>query len=118
MYAAQQKVDHLITFVDNNKQQLDGYTKDINDVGNIKAKFESFNWFAQEIDGHNVEEIYEAVEKAKAHKGSPSVIVLHTQKGKGCSFAEDKISNHHMTVCKEEMEETLKDLYKKLEEVV
>lgn len=118
MCAAQQKIDHLITFVDYNKQQLDGYTKDINDLGDIKAKFESFGWYAQDIDGHNVQKIYAAIEKAKENTGKPSVIVLNTVKGKGCSFAEGILSNHHMTVSKEQMEDALKALENKLQEVV
>ncbi|KZL93466.1 transketolase [Clostridium magnum] len=116
--AAQQKIDHLIVFVDYNKQQLDGYTKDINDVGDVKAKFESFGWYAQDIDGHDVEEIYNAIEKAKANKGTPSVIVLNTIKGKGCTFAEGILSNHHVTVNEIQMNEALSVLESKLEEVV
>jgi transketolase len=116
--AAQQKADHLITFIDDNKQQLDGYTKDINNSGDIKAKFESFGWHAQSIDGANVEEIYNAIEKAKENKGTPSVIVLNTIKGKGCSFAEGILGNHHMTVNKEQMKEALDVLQSKLEGMV
>jgi transketolase len=118
MCAAQQKIDHFITFVDYNKQQLDGYTKDINDLGDIKVKFESFGWYGHSIDGQNVEEIYSAIEKAKENKGKPSVIVLNTVKGKGCCFAEGILNNHHVTVSKEQMEEALKVLENKLEEVV
>lgn len=66
LYAAQQKLSNLIVFVDYNKKQLDGYTADINDLGDLKSKFEAFRWFVQEVDGHNVSEIYEAVENAKA----------------------------------------------------
>ncbi|TDT56498.1 transketolase [Fonticella tunisiensis] len=118
LYAAQQKLDNLIAFIDYNKKQLDGFTKEINDLGDIKAKFESFGWHGQEVDGSNVKEIYEAIERAKEVKGKPSVIVLHTIKGKGWSFAENTASNHHMTVSKEQMEEALDELYKKLEKAV
>ncbi|MCY6371384.1 transketolase [Clostridium ganghwense] len=115
--AAQQKLDNLITFVDYNKQQLDGYLKDINDMGDIKAKFESFNWHAQEIDGSSVKEIYEAIQKAKEAKGKPSVIVLDTVKGAGCCFAEGILNNHHMTVSMEQAEEAIAILEKKLVEL-
>lgn len=118
MCAAQQKVDHLIAFVDCNKQQLDGFTKNINDLGDIGSKFESFGWHEQTIDGHSVEEIYNAIEEAKENKGKPSVIVLDTIKGKGCGFAEGVLNNHHMNVSKEQMEESLKVLEKELEEVM
>lgn len=96
LFAAHRKLDNLIAFVDNNKQQLDGFTKDINDVGDIKSKFESFGWKALEADGADIPAIYEAVAKAGEAAGKPSVIVLHTVKGKGCSFAEGTPDNHHM----------------------
>lgn len=118
MCAAHQKIDHLITFFDCNKQQLDGYTKNINDLGDIGSKFESFGWHEQTIDGHSVEEIYNAIEEAKENKEKPSVIVLDTIKGKGCGFAEGVLNNHHMNVSKEQMEESLKVLEKELEEVM
>ncbi|WP_186429553.1 transketolase [Clostridium sp. BSD9I1] len=118
MCAAHQKIDNLITFVDCNKQQLDGYTKNINDLGDIGSKFESFGWHEQTIDGHSVEEIYSAIKEAKENKGKPSVIVLDTIKGKGCGFAEGVLNNHHMNVSKEQMEESLKVLEKEIEEVM
>lgn len=118
MCAAHQKIENLITFVDCNKQQLDGYTRNINDLGDIGSKFESFGWHEQTIDGHSVEEIYNAIEEAKENKGKPSVIVLDTIKGKGCGFAEGVLNNHHMNVSKEQMEESLKVLEKELEEVM
>lgn len=117
-YASQRKLDNLIAFVDYNKKQLDGYIKDINDVGNVAAKFESFGWHALEVDGSDVEQIYRAIVDAKKVKGRPSVIVLHTVKGKGWSFAENAFSNHHMMVSKEQMEEALKELNQQLEKVV
>lgn len=110
MSAAQQKLDNLIAFVDYNRQQLDGYTKDINDMGDMKAKFEAFRWFTQEADGSDVKAIYEAVEKAKEVKERPSAIILNTIKGRGCSFAEGNKNNHSMEISKEMMEEALTKL--------
>ena len=107
LLAAQQKLDNLIVFVDYNKQQLDGYTTDINDLGDIGKKFESFDWHAQEVDGHNIEQIYSAVENAKEVKGKPAVIILHAIKGRGCSFVEGIVDNHHVTVSAQQMKESL-----------
>lgn len=118
LFAAHQKLDNLITFVDHNKQQLDGFCEDICDLGDVVKKFESFDWHAQEIDGSNVKEIYEAIEKAKRVKGKPSVIVLNTIKGKGCTFVEGKVDNHHVTISKEQMEQALAELNEKLEKAV
>jgi len=118
LLAAQKKLHHLITFVDNNKQQLDGYTKDINDMGDIRAKFDSFGWYTQEIDGANVAEIAEAIENAKKQEEHPSVIVLNTLKGKGCCFAENVLLNHHMTISPTQMEEALDLLNTEMERLV
>jgi transketolase len=96
MFAAHNKLGGLIAFVDWNKQQLDGFTKDILDMGNIAAKWESFGWYTQEVDGHNIAALDNAVEKEKKKKERPSMIVMHTIKGKGCNFAEGVEKNHSM----------------------
>ena len=118
LLAAQHKLDNLIALVDNNQQQLDGYTKNINDLGDIAHKFDSFGWSAQSIDGANVAKIYEAIERAKQVKGKPSVIVLNTIKGKGCSFVEGKVDNHHVTISPEQMEQALTELNQQLAKAV
>ena len=96
LFAHHHKLSHLIAFIDNNKKQLDGYTKEINDLGNIGNKFASFGWSTQDVDGNNIEKIYEAIEKAKKEQGKPSVIILDTIKGQGLKFVEDTMANHHM----------------------
>ena len=110
MFAAQNKLDHLIAFVDYNKKQLDGYVKDICDLGDIAKKFEDFGWHVQDIDGHDIEAIINAVEAAKKVSGKPSMIVLNTIKGKGCSFAEGVLYNHHMRFTKEQADEAISAL--------
>lgn len=96
LFAPNNDLDNLIMFVDYNKKQLDGYTKDINDLGNIKAKFASFGWDAYNVDGSDVWKIYETIVKAKQVKGKPSVIVLDTIKGQGVKFIEETEANHHI----------------------
>lgn len=118
LFAAQQKLDHLIAFVDNNKQQLDGFVNDICSLGDIAGKFEAFGWDTQKIDGADVKKIFEAVEIAKTVKGKPSMIVLDTVKGKGCSFVEGKADNHHVTISREQMEQALLDLKEEREKAV
>lgn len=117
-YAAHAGLDNLITFIDYNKKQLDGYLVDINKPFSISGKFESFGWYAQDVDGHDIEAIYNAIENAKKIKGQPSVIVLDTIKGKGWKYCETAPSNHHITVSKEQLEEALQELNKQLEEVM
>ena len=116
-YAGAHGVDNLIAFVDDNKQQLDGFTADVHPMFDIRAKFESFGWHSVDVKGNDVEAIYKAIEVAKATKGKPSVIVLDTVKGEGASFVAGKPKNHHVTISKEQMEEALAELNAKLEEV-
>lgn len=111
MFAAQQKLSNLIAFVDYNKKQLDGYTEDVCDLGDIRKKFEDFGWYAQECDGHDYEAMIKAIETAKEkNEGKPAMIVLNTEKGHGCSFAEGVLYNHHMSFTKEQIEEAIQKL--------
>ena len=117
MTAASKKLDNMIAFVDYNKLQIDGFTNtdDVCCVGDIAAKFTAFGWYAQEIDGHDVYAIDEAIEKAKAHKGSPSVIVLNTIKGKGWSKTENQAGSHSRGFTPEELAEALAEMQAELE---
>jgi transketolase len=110
LFAGQQRLEHLIAFIDYNHKQLDGYTQDICDLGDLAQKFTDFGWFAQSVGGHNVAQISEAVVKAKEQKEQPSMIVLNTVKGKGWSFAEKRVNNHYMSISKEQMAEAVKEL--------
>ena len=96
MAAPHFKLGALTAFTDYNKMQIDGLTADIMDLGDIKSKWESFGWHTQRIDGHNIDEIFKAVEAASKIKEKPSMIILDTIKGKGCSFAEGNLGNHNM----------------------
>lgn len=110
MWAHQQKLGNVIAFIDCNQKQLDGYTKDVNDLGDMRQKFEDFGWDARDCDGHNVKEIIDTINQAKEIKDQPHMIILHTIKGKGCSFAQDVLYNHHIKFSKEEYETAISNL--------
>ncbi|HWQ80339.1 MAG TPA: transketolase [Anaerovoracaceae bacterium] len=114
LFAPQHKLDHLIAFVDANEKQLDGYCRDICDMGDIGRKFGEFGWHVQDVDGHNIEAIIDAVEEAKKAAGKPSMIILHTEKGKGCTFTEGVFFNHHVKFMKEQADEAIAALEKQL----
>jgi len=89
MYASAKKVDNLIATVDLNGQQIDGSTNDVLSLGNLKAKFEAFDWDVLEIEeGNNVEAIVKGMEEAKSRtgKGKPVCVLLHTVMGHGVDF--------------------------------
>ena len=110
MFAAQQGLDNLILFIDNNRQQLDNRTDAICSMESLKEKFESFRWETREVCGHDVEAVNEAIRQAKQNGGKPHAIVLNTIKGKGCTFAENQLKNHHINVTKDQAAEALKAL--------
>ena len=116
MFAAHNKLGKLIAFVDWNKLQLDGYTKDIIDMGDIAEKFKAFGWHTQTVDGHDPGKIKAAIVNAKLEGEKPSVIILDTIKGYGCDFAESTTANHHMNFTPEQIENAIKKAEMKLEE--
>ena len=97
MAAAHFRLDNLIAFLDYNKLALDGSLEEIMEIADITAKWVSFNWFVQRIDGHDYRQLEHAILRAKGERGRPSMIVLDTVKGKGCSFAENRVESHHMS---------------------
>ena len=113
LFAATKKLGHLIGFVDYNKKQLDGYTKDICDLGDLRQKFEDFGWHSQEVDGHDIPAIVAAIEEAKKVADKPSMIVLNTIKGKDCCFA-DTFYNHFVRFPEEDYEAAIKELDAKI----
>jgi transketolase len=88
MFAGKYKLSQLIAFVDRNNIQIDGNTEDVMPLEDLVGKWQSFGWHVQEIDGHNVESIQDAVSMAKAISNRPSVIIAHTIPGKGVDFME------------------------------
>lgn len=90
MSASKYKLDNLIIIVDYNRVQLDGTTDEVMPLLNLNDKFLSFGCNVFEVDGHDVRQIYDVLDKAKASKGKPSCILAKTVKGKGVGFMEGK----------------------------
>ena len=89
MFAAAKKVDNIVVTVDYNGQQIDGSTKDVLDIGDLKSKFESFGWKVLELEnGNSLDEVYKTLSLAKEHskKGKPIVILMKTVMGNGVDF--------------------------------
>ncbi len=87
-------LDNLTCFLDRNNLQGDGRTEELMMVEPLKDKWLAFNWEVREIDGHDISEIVEAVEWARAVKGRPQMIIANTVKGKGVSFMENVAAWH------------------------
>ncbi len=109
MNAAHNKLNNLIAFVDRNRLQIDGSTETVKSIGDINAKFLAFGWNTIEIDGHNINEIYDAIERAKL-SDKPVAIVANTIKGKGISFMENNPNWHGKAPNDEELKLALQEL--------
>ena len=83
MYAAQMKLGSLTCFLDLNGQQIDASVDEVNSLLDAGEKWRAFGWNVQEVNGHDVQAIYDAVEAAKTCTDKPNMIVMHTVKGKG-----------------------------------
>lgn len=88
MLAGKEKLHNLIAIVDRNGIQIDGFTKDVMPLEPFKEKFEAFNWDVQEVDGHNIRAVNDAIGKAQAVYGQPSIIIAHTIPAKGVDVFE------------------------------
>ena len=117
MAAAKYKLDNLCAFVDVNGLQIDGKTADVMPTEPLDAKFAACGWNVLKADGHDYAAIADALAKAAAHKGRPTVILAHTTKGKGVSFMENNAGWHgkapndeQYAQAKAELEAHLKEL--------
>ena len=108
--AANFRVDNLTAFIDWNKVQATGATKDIFNIPNLDKKWASFGWEVFTVNGHDPAAIIGAIEQAEAVKGKPAVIILDTIKGKGVSFAEGNAAYHNGILDEAAYNKALKEL--------
>ena len=110
MFISKNRLSNLTALIDRNNIQIDGYTENIMPLEPLKEKYESFGWHVLEIDGHNFEEIVDAVNEAKAIHEEPTVIIAHTIPGKGVSFMENEYLWHGKPPTREEARVALDEL--------
>jgi len=110
MFAGKNTLSNLTTFVDRNNIQIDGHTEDVMPLEPLKEKYESFNWHVLDIDGHNIEDIIDAANHAKAVFEKPTVIICHTIPGKGVDYMENLPEWHGKPPNEKQAKEALHDL--------
>ncbi|MGL5330883.1 MAG: transketolase [Peptostreptococcaceae bacterium] len=110
MSAAHYKLDNMIAFLDYNGLQIDGNTDDVMSLGSVVDKFKSFGWNVIEIDGHDFDQIFAALDMAKSTVGQPTMIVAKTIKGKGVSFMENQAGWHGNAPSDEHLRTALDEL--------
>lgn len=110
MSAAHYGLDNLTAFLDWNGLQIDGKNEDVMTVSPVDEKFRSFGWNVLYVDGHNFDEIVEALNKARNTEGKPTIIIAKTIKGKGVSFMEDNPGWHGKAPSDEEAKKAVEEL--------
>lgn len=95
-FAAHHELSRLFVFVDDNKKQLDGPTKEIINPFDFGKKFDAFGFYTLKVDGSSLREIHHAIQKGKAQQSRPVAIILDTIKGQGVSYLEALTDNHHL----------------------
>ncbi len=104
MFASHNNLDNLVVMVDQNGLQIDGTVDDVAGIEPLDKKFEAFGFEVFKIDGHDFEQIKDALDKAKTVKGKPTAILCRTVKGKGVSFMENQVGWHGVAPNKEQFE--------------
>ena len=110
MFASHKKLDNLTIFIDNNNLQIDGTMEEVNSPYPIPEKFAAFGWNTVEIDGHDFDQIEDAIAQAKSVKDKPTAVIMHTVKGKGVSFMENQVGWHGVAPNAEQYENAMNEL--------
>jgi transketolase len=113
LYAGAKKVDNLIATIDYNNAQIDGKVDDVLSLGNLKAKFEAFNWKVVDIkNGNDLKAVINGLKQAKSltGQGKPVAVLLHTKMGYGIDFMQDDYRWHGKPLNDEQLEKALQQL--------
>ena len=112
MFAPNHNIDNLIATIDWNGQQIDGPTYKVNDLGNIREKFDVFGWHTLEMNGNDMDEVVHTLTEAKSllGKGKPIAIIMRTIMGKGVDFMENDHNWHGVAPNDEQLKKALEQL--------
>lgn len=98
MFAGHHRLDNLIAICDYNKLQIDGFTDEVLTLEPLADKWRAFNWEVLEMDGHDWDDIYQTINRAKAVTGKPTMIIAHTVKARDCCVVENMPDSHNIKV--------------------
>ena len=110
MAAKVYKLDNLTAILDRNRIQATGFIEERFDTNPYREKWEAFGWNVVEIDGHDIQQIKDALDSVEQVKGKPSIIIANTIKGKGLSFTENTAAFHNGAMTREQYELAIKIL--------
>jgi transketolase len=114
MSASYYKLDNLIVFLDKNNLMATGPVVERYDTNPLTEKWAAFGWHVSGVDGHNIKEIINALNQVEKITGKPKIIIAHTIKGKGISFAENIAAFHNGELTKDQFDLACSELNKKI----
>jgi transketolase len=117
MFASHYHLDNMTIFVDFNGLQIDGDVTEVMNPTPIDKKFEAFGWNVIVCSAHDFDELYDAIEKAKACKGKPTAIIMKSVKGKNVSFMENRAEWHGSAPNEEQFNQAIAELDAKIAEL-
>jgi len=117
MAAAHFKLHHVVGIVDRNALQATGFVEERFNTNPLAQKWSGFGWTALEIDGHDIDAILTAFDKAYENQTGPTVIIANTVKGKGVPFAENQAAFHNSALTKEQYDAALAELNQQIAEL-
>ncbi len=110
MSASKYKLDNLVCFLDYNKAQIDGFVEDVMPIEPVRDKWVAFGWHVIRVDGHDFQQIIDALNEARNIKGKPTFIIADTIKGKGVSFMEGKVDWHGVAPTAAQAEQAVREI--------
>lgn len=110
LFAAKYNLDNLIQVMDRNRIQIDGETEHVMPLTSLRKKYEAFNWHVIEVDGHDLQQVINALHAAGKTKGRPVLIIARTVPGKGVGFMENDYHWHGKPPSKEDAKKALDEL--------
>lgn len=110
MAASNFGLDHLVAILDLNGQQATGRCEDRFRLGGVREKWEAFGWETTEIDGHDMAQIFQALDSVRTCAAKPHIIIAHTMKGYGVSFAQDRLGFHNCSLTPQQYQQALSEL--------
>ena len=116
MTTSQYSLSGITAIVDSNKYQSQGSIAEIMDIEPLEEKFESFGWHTARVDGHNLEEVCNALDEAESTADRPSAIIADTIKGRGISFIEDSYKYHNYSLTQQQFDDARAEIDNKLKD--
>lgn len=110
LQAAHHGLDNLTVIVDRNGLQAYGRTEDVLKLESLSAKWQAFNWAVRTVNGHDADDLVDALDRVPFETGKPSVVIAETVKGKGVSFMENQVQWHYKTPTLDEMAAAVEEL--------